>query len=121
MKPIIAILAVVSLGLGVVLLLQHRKATEQIQRIEAESQRLTADRDAARTKLEESVKVTTRLEADLAERTKALTTASTDLSKANEQISQTSAEMAKVQADYNTSLAEAQKQTVRITELEGQR
>jgi chromosome segregation ATPase len=114
MKPVIIILTIVSLGLALALLVQHRKADEQIQALKADNSQLTTDRDAARGKLEETEKVAVRLESDLAKRTEELSSTSTNLSKLN-------IDFSKAQADYKVAQAEIQKQTVRIHELEGQK
>ena len=114
MKPVIIILTIVSLGLALALLVQHRKADEQIQALKADNSQLTTDRDAARGKLEETEKVAVRLESDLAKRTEELSTTSTNLGKLN-------LDYSKAQADYKLAQAEIQKQAARIQELEGQK
>jgi len=114
MKPVIIILTIVSLGLALALLVQHRKADEQIQALRADNRQLTTDRDAARGKLEETEKVAVRLETDLAKRTQELAATSNDLTKV-------STDFTKTQSDFKVAQAEIQKQAARIQELEGQR
>ena len=114
MKPVIIVLTIVSLGLALALLVQHRKDDEQIQALRADNRQLTTDRDAARSKLEETEKVAVRLETDLTKRSQELAATSTDLSKVNTDFSKT-------QADFKLAQAEIQKQSARIQELEGQK
>ncbi len=114
MKPVIIILTIVSLGLGLALLVQHKQTEQQLKAAEVESLRLTSDRETLRVKLDDSEKVATRLESDLNQRSKELTGTANDLAKAN-------SDLARSQTEYKSALAEVQKQSTRIGELENQR
>ena len=105
MKPVIIILTIVSLGLALALLVQHRKDDEKIQALRADNRQLTADRDAARGKLDETEKVAVRLETDLAKRTQELAATSNDLTKV-------STDFTKTQSDFKVAQAEIQKQAI---------
>jgi chromosome segregation ATPase len=114
MKPVIIILTIVSLGLALALLVQHRKADEQLQALKSDVHQMTVERDATRSKLEETEKVATRLETDLAKRTQELTSSTENLTKVN-------ADYTKAQAEAAAAKAELEKQATRIAQLEGQR
>lgn len=121
MKAAVVILCIVSLGLGLTLMVQHRKSSERIQTVEADRTRMSAERDAALTKLKENQEVAARLEKDLNTRSTELTALSANLTEAKDQISKGTAEIAKVSADYKSAMDEVKKQGTRITVLEGER
>lgn len=121
MKIVITILTVVSLGLGAALLVQHKKAEDQVRAAKTEATRATAERDTVRAKLDDSEKVLAQLEASLTKRGEELAGKSAELAKAGAVLEKTSADLVQAQADYKRAKGDMEKQTARVAELEIQR
>ena len=121
MKSVITILIVVSLGLGAALLVQHKKAEDQVRAAKAEAISAVKERDIVRAKLDDHEKVIARLEANFTQRGDELAAKNAELTRTGADLQKTSADLAKSQADYKLARTELEKQTVRIGELETQR
>ncbi len=114
MKPIVILLTIISLGLGVSMLVEHQHASDKLKFLVDDNVRFSNQWQEATVKLDEVQKVTAHLETSLNQRTETLAAASNELAR-------TGADLAKVQSDFKAAQAEVEKQTTRITELEGQR
>ncbi len=107
MKPIIIILTIISLGLGVGMLVEHQRASDKVKSMADENVRFSNQCQVATLKLDDAQQVAASLESTLNQRTASL--------------ARTGADLAKVQTDFKVAQAEVEKQTARVTELEGQR
>ncbi len=114
MKPIVIILTIISLGLGVGMLVEHQHANDKFKFLADDNVRFSNQWQEAVVKLDDVQKVAANLESSLNQRTESLAAASNELAR-------TGADLAKVQTDFKTAQADLEKQTARITELEGQR
>ncbi len=114
MKPIIIILTIISLGLGVGMLVEHQRANDKVKSLADENVRFSNQWQVATLKLDDVQQVAANLENTLNQRTASLAAASNELAR-------TGADLAKVQTDFKVAQAEVEKQTARVTELEGQR
>ncbi len=114
LKPIIISLTIIALGLGVGLLVEHQHANDKVKFLVDDNVRFSNQWQQASVKLDELQNVALKLETTLNQRTETLAATSNDLAKAD-------IELAKVQTDFKAAQAELQKQTARVTELEGQR
>jgi chromosome segregation ATPase len=111
---IVVILTVVSLILGIALLIQHTQSRKQIEAAKSENTWLAGELTSARSKQDEQEKVIGQLESNIAKQKEQLTAKAGELDKV-------AADLAKVQLDYKSALAEVQKQSAHIAELESQR
>jgi chromosome segregation ATPase len=110
----VTILAIICLILGVTFLVHHNQARKQLDAAKSANAVLTQERNEARDKVDEHLKVISQLETNLALRKDEIAAKANELDKA-------AAELAKTQADFKTSQAEVQKQASRIADLEGEK
>jgi chromosome segregation ATPase len=117
MKPLIVILSLLCLGLAAQVFLRQtkgQKAERDLAVASDQLQRLSNEVSEARAKLEDESRLAAYLQSNLTQR-------ATDLAVASNSLGQVSDTLATAQSDLKAAQAEAQKQGVRVAELEGQK
>ena len=114
MKAVIAFLLLVSIGLGVGLMMRHKKAVEIKQADEVVIGDLTKTVENTKTKLDEQEKLSMYLQTNLTVKSEELSGASNNLAKLNAELAKTKNEM---QAAAEAARAVIEKKDAQITQL----
>jgi peptidoglycan hydrolase CwlO-like protein len=117
MKPLVVILTLLCLGLAAQVFLRQTKGQKAEKDLRlTTSVLLTASNDLAETKakLDDESRLAAYLQSNLTQR-------ATDLALASNSLTEAASSLSTVQGDLKSAQAEVQKNSARVTELEGQR
>ena len=117
MKAVIAFLILVTIGLGVGLMVRHKKATEEKQADIQVIGELSNTVEVTKVKLDEQERFSMYLQTNLTLKGEELSGASSNLAKLNAELAKTRTEM---QAAAETAKAELERKDAQITQLTAQ-
>src|SRR6185436_6305440 len=117
MKPLVVILTLLCLGLAAQVFLRQtkgQKAEKDLVVAMTQLHSLSNELAEAKAKLEDEARLASYLQSNLTQR-------ATDLAVASNSLNQITTSLTSAQGELKTAQAEAQKQTTKVAELEGQR